>query len=68
MTRFIRKPELREITGLSYTSIWRLEKRGEFPKRIQLPVKGVAWRMDEIEEWIATQPRYADTNTTDANG
>jgi predicted DNA-binding transcriptional regulator AlpA len=32
----IRKPEVLRRTGLSHVGIWRLEKQGKFPKRVQL--------------------------------
>jgi len=59
MTRLIRKPELEKITGLSHSTIWRLEKAGRFPQRIKLPVNAVAWRLDEVEKWMLQQPRVA---------
>ena len=50
--RLLRKPELREIVGLSDASIWRLEKGGKFPRRIQLGGNSVAWLETEILSWI----------------
>lgn len=50
--RIIRKPELRKIVGLSDTSIWRLEKSGEFPKRVQLGAGAVGWLLSEVMEWL----------------
>ena len=35
----------------------RLEKRGEFPARVQLGPGRVAWREDEIEQWEQNRPR-----------
>jgi predicted DNA-binding transcriptional regulator AlpA len=35
----------------------RLERRGEFPTRIQLGAGRVAWIEREIDEWIRTRPR-----------
>ena len=31
--RFLREAEVAHITGLSRTTRWRLERRGEFPRR-----------------------------------
>lgn len=50
--RAIRKPELREVTGLSDATIWRLEKAGKFPKRLQLGGNAVAWLQSEIMAWL----------------
>jgi prophage regulatory protein len=49
--RFIREPELLSRTGLSATAIDILEARGEFPRRIPLGTKAVAWIETEVIEW-----------------
>ncbi|KAB2847988.1 MAG: AlpA family phage regulatory protein [Hyphomicrobiaceae bacterium] len=45
--------ELREIVPFTRQHILRLEKRGRFPRRIQLSTNRVAWLMSEVEAWIA---------------
>jgi prophage regulatory protein len=50
--RIIRKPELKKIIGLSDPSIYRLEKAGKFPKRLQLGGNSVGWLSDEIYNWM----------------
>lgn len=54
--RMLRLPEVIELTGLSQTTIWRREKDGVFPQRRRLGANLVAWRSDEIEEWIEELP------------
>jgi prophage regulatory protein len=49
--RFIREPECQELTGLSRTTRWRLERQGQFPARIQISPNAVAWRLSEIRDW-----------------
>ena len=54
--RFIRLPEVREITGLSRSQIYRLEAdpAGRFPKRIKLgtgPTSATAWIEAEVTTW-----------------
>ena len=51
--RIIRKPELLSIIGLSDATIWRMEKAGYFPKRIQLGGNSVGWFDDEIDQWLS---------------
>ncbi len=51
--RFIRERECRTITGLSRTTRWRLERKGEFPKRKKISPNGVAWLLTEIQSWQA---------------
>jgi prophage regulatory protein len=55
--RIIRKPEVRRRTGYSYTSIWREEKAGRFPKRVQLSPMAVGWFEDEVLDWIQSRVR-----------
>ena len=51
-------------TGLSRTTLWRLERAGDFPSRIRLGVNSVGWNSDEIEAWIERRPRGATTLAT----
>ncbi len=51
--RIIRKPELFSKIGLSDCTIWRMEKAGRFPQRIQLGGNSVGWFNDEIETWLS---------------
>lgn len=50
--RIVREPECLKMTGLSQTTIWRLEKLGNFPKRHKLTKYAVGWRESEIAQWI----------------
>jgi predicted DNA-binding transcriptional regulator AlpA len=45
------------LTGLSRTTLWRLERQGEFPARVRLGLNSVGWREEEIARWINTRPR-----------
>lgn len=47
-----RDPRVKEESGLSKSTRWRLEKAGEFPKKIQLGPRAVGWRAEEIIEWV----------------
>jgi prophage regulatory protein len=46
-----REPKVKEETGLSKSTRWRMEKTGEFPKKIQLSPRAVGWRAEEIIQW-----------------
>jgi prophage regulatory protein len=50
--RIIRKPELFSMIGLSDATIWRMEKAGNFPRRIFLGGNSVGWFNNEISEWL----------------
>ena len=51
--RIIRKPELFSRLGLSDATIWRMEKSGKFPRRIQIGGKAVGWIDAEIDNWLS---------------
>ena len=52
MQKIIRLPEVKQITGLSSSSIWRKEQNGKFPKRKKLGIRAVGWLLDDIENWV----------------
>jgi len=51
----IRWPQVKAATGLSRTTIWRLEKAGQFPKRRSLGSNSVGWLHSELTAWIETR-------------
>jgi prophage regulatory protein len=53
--RLLRFGEVRQRTGLSRSTIWRMERRGAFPRRIKVSLNVVAWREDEVSEWIGSK-------------
>jgi prophage regulatory protein len=50
--RLLRFPAIRERTGLSRTTIWRLERRGDFPPHHLISPNAVAWVEEEVLEWL----------------
>jgi prophage regulatory protein len=49
--RFMRLPEIVKLTGLSRTTIWRLERDGKFPMRRTISAGAVAWVDEEVHQW-----------------
>jgi prophage regulatory protein len=47
----LRKKALLQKVGLSDATIWRMEKAGKFPKRVQLGGNSVGWLETEVIEW-----------------
>jgi prophage regulatory protein len=41
--------------GLSRTVVYEREAAGDFPRRVSLGPRCVAWRSDEIERWILSR-------------
>lgn len=54
-TRVMRKPELLKKVGLSDVTIWRMERAGKFPKRLQLGGNSVGWFEHEVDEWFESK-------------
>jgi prophage regulatory protein len=50
--KLLRFPAVRERTGLSRSTIWRLERRGDFPKHHRIAPNVVAWVEQEVLSWI----------------
>ena len=53
--RILRKPETQYRVGLSDPTIYRLERAGKFPKRIQLGGNSIGWFESEITAWLAAK-------------
>ncbi|HHN9152945.1 TPA: helix-turn-helix transcriptional regulator, partial [Escherichia coli] len=46
--RFIREKECQQLTGLSRSCRYRLEKAGQFPSRRKLGGRSVGWSLSEV--------------------
>ncbi len=51
----INRKTLLAIIPLSERAIFNMEKRGDFPRRIALTSRNVAWDLAEVEEWIESR-------------
>ena len=60
---FLREKQCRNITGLSRTTRWRLERAGLFPKRCAISPGAVAWLASEVQEWLQSRTRDRDTGS-----
>lgn len=50
--KLLRFPAVRERTGLSRSTIWRLERHGAFPRHRRISANAVAWVEEEVVSWI----------------
>ncbi|MEY6431309.1 AlpA family phage regulatory protein [Thioalkalicoccus limnaeus] len=48
----MRRYELQQIVPLAETTIYELERRGEFPRRFNLTPRCVVWDLAEVEAWV----------------
>ena len=53
----LRLPDVQKLTGLSRSSVYRLEAAGQFPKRVRLSERATAWRENELLDWVASRPQ-----------
>ena len=51
--QFLRLPQVKEITSLSKSSIYRMMDEGDFPKQIALGARSVVWVRAQVEDWCA---------------
>lgn len=52
VNKILRLPEVKEITGLSRSSIYLAMKEGTFPKSIPLGKRSIGWHSQAIYDWI----------------
>lgn len=56
----IRRAQLRQIVPLADTTIYDMERRGEFPRRFHLTSRCVVWDLREVEAWIDSRRQASD--------
>lgn len=54
--RMLRLAEVRELTGLGTTTIYKLMSEGEFPSQRRLHTRAVAWLSTDLEAWMQSRP------------
>ncbi len=53
--RLVKDLERKKLTTLSRTAVWKQEKQGTHPKRIQLSTNSVAWLLSDLLWYIYQQ-------------
>lgn len=53
--RMLRIAQVLALTGLGKTKIYELQNQGDFPMRVQLTPKRVAWVEAEVQAWLAAR-------------
>ncbi len=51
----IRPNDLAKMLSVSLPTLWRMEKRGELPKKIQISERTVGWLKSDIQEWLESK-------------
>ncbi|MGA0601266.1 helix-turn-helix transcriptional regulator [Caulobacter sp. KR2-114] len=63
--RTIRRDELRKLVPLSNTTIYEMERCGEFPRRFALTQRCVAWDLAEVEAWLEARKAASSDRTSE---
>lgn len=50
--RTIRRQQLREMVPMADSTIYEMERRGEFPRRFALSPRCIVWDLAEVEAWL----------------
>lgn len=50
--KLLRYEDMKRIFGISRSSLYRWEKEGDFPKRVQMGANSIAWKQEDVMEWI----------------
>ena len=50
--RVLRTKDVQALTSLSRSTIWRLEKKGQFPRHIMLGEASIGWLKQDVMEWL----------------
>lgn len=51
-----RRRQVEQLVQLSRSTIYAAVKAGTFPAPVRIGVRAVAWRVSEIEQWLAARP------------
>ena len=55
MKKILRRAIVIGRVGVSYPTIWRMEKAGLFPRRIQISPGAIGWLEEDIDAWIESR-------------
>ena len=56
--RYIRFKELKTLVPLGRTTIWRMERDGEFPQSRRIGKNAKAWLEAEVLSWMQERENY----------
>ena len=54
-TKLLRFSDVTRLIGLSRSSVNRLERAGQFPKRRRISARAIGWLQPEIDQWLASR-------------
>lgn len=54
--RLLRRADVLAMTGLAKSTLYAAMQAGDFPRPVRLGKQAVAWRDNDVAEWIASRP------------
>ena len=57
--KLLTRPEVLGLVRYSYSSLWTMMRRDEFPRSVRLGRNKIGWYEDEVAAWIEARPRQA---------
>lgn len=55
--RLLDRNEVLKLVPVSYPTLWNWMRTGRFPRALKIGEQKLAWREDEVRNWIETRPR-----------
>ena len=52
---YLRWATVKQVSGLSRVTIWRMERNAKFPRRRQLSANSVGWLKSEVDAWVTSR-------------
>lgn len=63
----LRLPDVCQKIGMKRSSIYAMQKQGDFPQSVRLGPRCVGWLESEIEEWLAERIRQSRLESATGN-
>ena len=60
ITGYSRDSQLVEKINMSLTTLWRLRKKGKFPKKVQLSENISGTPVEDVDEWMQDPKGWAE--------
>ncbi len=60
MSQILRPKHAASMLDIALSTLYRWEKRSDFPKRIKLGPSSSGWRKAELEQWLDRQASEAE--------
>ena len=57
--RIIRPAELADRFGVSRQTLWRMRRRGDLPRPLQISSNVVGWRQSTVDRWLEAREAEA---------